>query len=35
MDADHDGILDRAELRAWRTQHPRHASAQQSRPPAQ
>jgi hypothetical protein len=35
MDADHDGVLDRAEIRAWRTQHPRHASAQQSRPPAQ
>jgi hypothetical protein len=35
MDADHDGTLDRAEIRAWRTQHPRHASAQQSQPPAQ
>ena len=30
MDADHDGVLDRAEIRAWRTQHPRHAAAQQS-----
>src|SRR5690349_1503427 len=28
MDADHDGILDRAEMRAWRTQHPRRAAAQ-------
>ena len=35
MDADHDGILDRAEIRAWRTQHPRHASAQQSQPAPQ
>jgi hypothetical protein len=32
MDADHDGVLDRAEIRAWRTQHPRHAAAQQSQP---
>jgi len=30
MDTDHDGVLDRAEIRAWRTQHPRHASAQPS-----
>ena len=30
MDADHDGVLDRAEIRAWRTQHPRHAGAQPS-----
>jgi hypothetical protein len=32
MDADHDGVLDRAELRAWRTQHPRRAAAQQPTP---
>jgi hypothetical protein len=32
MDTDHDGSLDRAELRAWRTQHPRRAAAQQSQP---
>jgi hypothetical protein len=32
MDTDHDGVLDRAEIRAWRTQHPRHAGAQQSQP---
>ena len=32
MDADHDGVLDRAELRSWRTQHPRRAAAQQSQP---
>ena len=32
MDADHDGVLDRAEIRAWRTQHPRRAAAQQSQP---
>jgi hypothetical protein len=30
MDADHDGVLDRTEIRAWRTQHPRHAGAQPS-----
>jgi hypothetical protein len=35
MDADHDGVLDRAETRAWRTQHPRHASAQQPQPAPQ
>jgi hypothetical protein len=32
MDTDHDGVLDRAEIRAWRTQHPRHAGAPQSQP---
>lgn len=31
MDADHDGILDRAEIRAWRNQHPRRAAAPASR----
>jgi hypothetical protein len=35
MDADHDGVLDRAEIRAWRTQHPRHAGAQPSQPTPQ
>jgi hypothetical protein len=35
MDADHDGVLDRAEMRAWRTQHPRRAAAQQSQPAPQ
>ena len=35
MDTDHDGVLDRAEMGAWRTQHPRHASAQQSQPAPQ
>jgi hypothetical protein len=35
MDTDHDGVLDRAELRAWRSQHPRHAAAQPSQPTAQ
>ena len=35
MDADHDGVLDRAEIRAWRAQHPRHAGAQQSQPAQQ
>src|SRR5438874_10766940 len=33
MDTDHDGVLDRAEIRAWRSQHARHAGAQPS-PPA-
>src|ERR1700755_2250343 len=28
MDANHDGVLDRAEIRAWRSQHPRRAAAQ-------
>jgi hypothetical protein len=32
MDADHDGVLDRAEIRAWRNQHPRRAAAPASRP---
>jgi len=31
MDTDH-GVLDRAEIRAWRSQHPRHAAAQPSQP---
>src|SRR5215470_14362110 len=33
MDANHDGVLDRDEIRAWRSQHPRHSSAQPVRPP--
>ena len=28
MDTDHDGVLDRAEIRAWRSQHPRRGGAQ-------
>jgi hypothetical protein len=28
MDTNHDGVLDRAEIRAWRSQHPRRATAQ-------
>ena len=35
MDANHDGIVDRAEIRAWRSQHPRRAAAQPSQPAAQ
>ena len=35
MDADHDGVLDRAEIRAWRAQHPRRAAAQPSQPTPQ
>ena len=30
MDANHDGVLDRAEIRAWRSEHPRRAAAQPS-----
>jgi hypothetical protein len=30
MDANHDGVLDRAEIRAWRSEHPRRATAQPS-----
>jgi hypothetical protein len=35
MDTDHDGVVDRAELRAWRSQHPRNAAAQPPQPTAQ
>ena len=35
MDADHDGVLDRAELHAWRNQHPRRAAAQPAQPTPQ
>jgi hypothetical protein len=35
MDTDHDGILDRAEIRAWRSQHPRGGAAQPAQPTAQ
>ena len=35
MDADHDGVLDRAEMRAWRTQHPRGTRTSTDRPPPQ
>jgi hypothetical protein len=35
MDTDHDGVLDRAEIRAWRSQHPRRAAAQPSQPAPQ
>jgi hypothetical protein len=35
MDANHDGILDRTEMRAWRTQHPRGGGAPQSQPTPQ
>jgi hypothetical protein len=30
MDANHDGVLDPAEIRAWRSEHPRRAAAQPS-----
>src|SRR5438270_11726496 len=35
MVADNDGVLERAEIRSWRTQHPRRAAAQQSQPTPQ
>ena len=35
MDADHDGVLDPAERRAWRSQHPRGAGARSDQSPAQ
>src|SRR5690242_2128603 len=35
MDTDHDGVLDRAEIRAWRSQHPRRAAAQPAAPAQQ
>jgi hypothetical protein len=34
MDANHDGVLDRAEMGAWRSAHPRR-SRNQPEPPAQ
>ena len=35
MDIDHDGVLDRAEIRAWRSQHPRRGAAQPAQSTAQ
>lgn len=35
LDTNHDGVLDRAEIRAWRSQHARHAAAPPSRPAPQ
>ena len=35
MDTNHDGVLDRAEIRAWRSQHPRRAAARSSQPAPQ
>jgi hypothetical protein len=35
MDANHDGVLDRGEIRAWRSQHPRRTAPQPAQPPAQ
>ncbi len=35
MDTNHDGVLDRAEVRAWRSQHSRRAVDQPSQPAAQ
>ena len=35
MDTDHDGVLDRAERRAWRNEHVHHAAASAAQPPAQ
>jgi len=35
MDADHNGVLEPAEIRAWRSQHPRGAGSQSDQPPSQ
>jgi len=35
MDANHDGVLGRDEVRAWRSQHPRGAAAQLAQPTPQ
>jgi hypothetical protein len=35
VDANHDGVIDRAEMRAWRSQHPRRAAPQSSQPAPQ
>jgi len=35
MDTDHDGVLDPAERRAWRSQHPRGAGVQPAAPQRQ
>ena len=32
MDANHDGMLDRAEIQAWRTEHPRRSRSQSNQP---
>lgn len=32
MDANHDGVLDRNEIRTWRSEHPRRTAAQPSQP---
>jgi|SRR6516165_7421993 len=35
MDADHDGVLEPAEMRAWRSQHPRGAGSRSDQSPPQ
>jgi len=35
MDANHDGVLGRDEIHAWRSQHPRRAAAQPAQPTPQ
>ena len=35
MDANHDGVLDRTEVRAWRSQHSRRAADQPAQPAQQ
>src|SRR6516165_4604511 len=35
MDFDHDGVLEPAEIRAWRSAHPRGAAAQTDQSPPQ
>jgi len=35
MDADHNGVLEPGERRAWRSQHPRGAGSRSDQPPSQ
>ena len=35
MDTNHDGVLDRAEIRAWRSEHPRRPRGQSDQPASQ
>ena len=35
IDTDHNGVLDPAEMRAWRSQHPRGAASRPDQPSAQ
>ena len=35
MDTNHDGVVDQAELKAWRSRHARHARSQSGQAPPQ